>query len=214
METIINDRYQLQDELSQGGICTEGRARLLSEARTIAKLSHPSIVTVFDVVETEDSPIIVMEYIEGANLYEQPPEGMEEIIAIARQLCMVLEHAHHTGISHRNLKLENIILTSDATVKLMDFGLARSVASRLSADGPIVGTVFYLTADQVLGQGIVHHSNIYSLGILLHELTTGELPFVADDPIAVITQHVHAPVVPPRAKNNQIPSIVSCPLFP
>jgi serine/threonine protein kinase len=97
------------------------------------------------------------------------------------------------------------MLTSDGTAKLMDFGLARTATSRLTAEGTLVGTVFYLAPEQALGQVVDRRVDLYALGVLLYELTTGRLPFDADDPVAVISQHLHAPVVSPREHNPEIP---------
>ncbi|HEY42719.1 MAG TPA: AAA family ATPase [Anaerolineae bacterium] len=145
-----------------------------------------------------------MEFVEGQTLYEKQPESLEEILAIMSQVCAALEHAHASDIIHRDLKPENVTISPDGTAKLMDFGLARSVASRYTAEGTIVGTVFYLAPEFALGYGINHRADLYSLGVMLYELTTGELPFIDNDPVAVISQHLHAPVVPPRAKNPEI----------
>jgi tetratricopeptide (TPR) repeat protein len=120
-------------------------------------------------------------------------------------LGAALDHAHTHGIVHRDLKPENVLVTPDGTAKLMDFGLARSVASRLTSEGSIVGTVFYLAPEQALGGEVDGRADLYALGVMLYELTTGHLPFTADDPVAVISQHLHAPIVPPRAHNEEIP---------
>jgi ABC-type oligopeptide transport system substrate-binding subunit len=146
-----------------------------------------------------------MEYVEGVNLYEQPPKDIEGIIAVMQQICVALAHAHEHGIIHRDLKPENVILITAGKVKLMDFGLARSISSSLTSEGIILGTVFYIAPEQAQGKPIDPRSDLYSLGVMLYELTTGELPFTAEDPLAVVSQHIHAPVVPPRAKSEQIP---------
>jgi len=228
--TQINNRYRIDGEIGRGGmgtvykgydsaldrdiaikmmaeaqLGTEGRTTLLQEAKAIAQLSHANIVTVYDVGEYEKSPFIVMEYVEGVNLYDHPPTDIEEIVVVVQQICAALAHAHEHNIIHRDLKPENVILTADSTVKLMDFGLARSISSRLTSEGTILGTVFYLAPEQAQGKRIDPRSDLYSLGVMLYELTTGELPFTAEDPLAVVSQHIHAPVVPPRAKNEQIP---------
>jgi len=235
IDTVLNERYRLDAEIGRGGmgvvyraydtlldravaikvmsrthLGTEGRGRLLHEARAAAGLNHPNIVTVHDVGEAGGSPFIVMELIEGQSLYaakqvDNFSHDLEKILSILQQVCAALEHAHANGIIHRDLKPENVQITPDGTAKLMDFGLARSVASRLTADGTLVGTVLYLAPEQALGQALDHRADLYALGVMTYELTTGDLPFAADDPIAVITQHLHAPVVPPRAKNPEIP---------
>ncbi|MCJ7537458.1 MAG: serine/threonine-protein kinase, partial [Anaerolineales bacterium] len=209
-DTALERRVAIK-VLSKSGLGTEGRGKLISEAQTAAKLNHPNIVTIYDVGEEDSStgfeqafPFIVMEYVEGKSLHEESPETLEETLAVMRQVCAGLEHAHEQGIIHRDLKPENVVLTRDGTAKLMDFGLARSIASRYTMDGTVAGTVFYLAPEQALGQEIDPRTDLYSLGVMMYELTTGELPFVDQDPIAIISQHLHAPVVPPRAKVEQI----------
>ncbi len=218
--SLLNQRYQIDAELGQGGmgtvyrahdtllerdvavkvmtkaaLGTEGRARLMHEARATAKLNHPNIISVYDAGETEisagtgTSPFIVIELVEGKSLHEYRPQAMEEILSIVRQICIALDHAHAHGIIHRDLKPENVMLLPDGTAKLMDFGLACSVASRLTTEGTLVGTVFYLAPEQALGAAIDHRADLYALGATLYELTTGVLPFTADKALAVITQH-------------------------
>jgi len=230
--TVLNDRYELGDELGRGGmgvvyrahdptldrdvavkvlsdtgLGTEGRERLLREAQSVAKLSHPNIVPVFDAGESEETPFIVMELIEGASLHERPPEDLPSIVEIAKQVCAALDHAHKEGIVHRDLKPENVLIDSEGTAKLMDFGIARSMASRLTSEGTVVGTVFYLAPEVGLGQAYDGRADLYSLGVMLYELTTGNLPFSGGDPVAIISQHIHASIVPPRAKNPEIPPL-------
>jgi serine/threonine-protein kinase len=229
-QSVLNNRYRLEEQLGSGGmgtvyrahdatldrdvavkvlsgsgLGTEGRDRLLNEAQAIAKLSHPNIVSVFDAGEEDSTPYIVMEVIEGASLHDRPPNDMQGIVRVAAQVCAALEHAHSHGVVHRDLKPENVLIAEDGTAKLMDFGIARSVASRMTAEGEIVGTVFYLAPEIALGQDFDGRADLYSLGVMLYELTTGELPFAQGDPLAVISQHIHASVVPPRAKNEEIP---------
>ena len=227
---LINNRYLLETELGRGGmgviyrardtllerpvavkvlgnakLGSQGRARLLREARAAAQLNHPNIVAVYDAGEVEDLPYLVMELVEGDTLYDKRPQTNAEMIEVARQICRALGHAHHHGVIHRDLKPENVLIAPDGTAKLMDFGLARSVASRMSLEGAIVGTVFYLAPEQALGKELDGRADLYSLGVMLYELCTGQLPFSGDDPFAVITQHLHTPPVPPRAKNETIP---------
>jgi tetratricopeptide (TPR) repeat protein/transcriptional regulator with XRE-family HTH domain len=230
-EKALPGRYQLAEEIGRGGMGViyraydamldrevavkvltntdlgeAGRERLRREAQAAAKLNHPNIVSIYDVVEINDRPSIVMELVKGETLQASQPREMEAIAAVARQICAALGHAHAHGIIHRDLKPENIFITTEGTIKLMDFGLAWSRgASRLTAEGALIGTVFYLAPEQAMGQEIDGRTDLYSLGILLYELTTGRLPFTAEDPIAVISQHLYAPVVPPRAYNQQIP---------
>ena len=138
------DRDVAVKVLSGSGLGTEGRDRLLNEAQAIAKLSHTNIVSVFDAGEEDSTPYIVMEVIEGSSLHDKPPKDMQGIVRVAAQVCAALEHAHTHGVVHRDLKPENVLISEDGTAKLMDFGIARSVASRMTTEGEIVGTVFYL----------------------------------------------------------------------
>ncbi len=183
----------------------EGRRRLLEEARAAARLNHPNIVSLYDAGESDGDAYLIMELVEGRSLHESPPESLEGLIAITRKVCLALDHAHSHGIVHRDLKPENILLGGDGRVKLLDFGLARPIATRLSADGGISGTVFYLAPEQAMGKAPRAQADLYSLGVILYELSTGRLPFTADDPLAVVTQHLYAPVVPPRTLRPDLP---------
>jgi tetratricopeptide (TPR) repeat protein len=228
--SLLNDRYRIDAELGRGGmgavyrahdtvldrdvavkllsesgLGTEGRERMLREAQAIAQLNHPNIVQVFDAGQLDETPYIVMELVEGQSLQERPPKDFPEIVTVGGNICAALEHAHQHGIIHRDLKPENVLIGPDGTAKLMDFGIARSVASRMTTEGEIVGTVFYLAPEIALGQDFDGRADLYSLGVMLYELTTGELPFALGDPLAVISQHIHASVVPPRAKNEKVP---------
>jgi tetratricopeptide (TPR) repeat protein len=229
ISTVLNERYRLDAELGRGGmgvvyrahdtllerdvalkvlskadLGTEGRARLLHEARAAAQLNHPNIVSIYDAGEVEGTSFIVMELVEAPTLFEHRPGSLDEILSVAQQICDALEHAHAHGIVHRDLKPENVIITG-GQAKLTDFGLARSMTSRMSTEGAISGTVFYLPPEQALGQEVDGRADLYALGVMLYELATGQLPFSGDDPLAVISQHLYAPVVPPRTHNADIP---------
>ena len=204
----VLDRDVAVKLLSASGLGTEGRERMLREAQAIAKLNHPNIVQVHDAGQLDGTPFIVMELVEGVSLHDRPSRDLPGIVEVARQICAALEHAHQHGIIHRDLKPENVILGPDGSAKLMDFGLARSVASRLTTEGEITGTVFYLAPELALGQDFDGRADLYSLGVMLYELTTGELPFSKGDPLTVISQHIHANPVPPRSKNAKIPPLL------
>ncbi len=189
--------------LSERGLAADSQLRLLEEARAAAGLSHPNIVTVYDIGEFDQGMFIVMELLQGTPLREQHSDDLELILDYFMQLCEALIHAHQKGVFHRDLKPENVILVGDQ-VKLMDFGLARSMASRLTADGLLSGTASYLSPEQALGMEVDGRTDLYSLGVMLYEMTAGRLPFTGDDALAVISQHLHAPVVPPRTYNKKI----------
>jgi serine/threonine protein kinase len=231
--TLLNRRYRLDAEIGRGGmgvvyraydtllerpvglkilgkagLGSEGRTRLLREARAVAQLNHRTIVSLYDVGGADEAggaSFIVMELVEGQSLFQRRPQSLDETLSIAGQICTALEHAHAHAIVHRDLKPENVLITPEGLVKLMDFGLARSVASRLSSEGAIAGTAFYLAPEQALGQEIDGRVDLYALGVILYELTTGRLPFTGDDLLTVISQHLHAPVVPPSTYNVALP---------
>jgi len=227
---LLQNRYRLISEIDSGGMGTiyrahdqlldrdvalklltnpslgeEGRTKLLREAQAAAKLNHPNIVSVYDAGIHEENTFIVMELVEGASVHLKPPKGIDEIIHLTQQVCSALEHAHSHNIVHRDLKPENVLIAQDGTAKLMDFGLARSIASRLTSEGSIQGTVFFMAPEQALGQPTDHRTDFYSLGVMLYELVSGQLPFKSDDPLQVISQHIYAPVVPPSFHNAHIP---------
>ena len=210
-DTLL-DRDVAVKVLSAPVLTAESRLRLLREARSAAQLNHPNIVSVYDAGEADllgngdTTPFVVLELVEGTSLHECPPGSLDETLAIACQVCAALEHAHAHGIVHRDLKPENVLLARDGTAKLNDFGLARPLVSRLTPEGTIVGTVFYLAPELAMGKEIDGRTDLYALGVMLYELVTGGLPFVGDDPIVVISQHVHAPVVPPRSRRPEIPA--------
>lgn len=206
-DTLL-DRPVAVKVLSEGGIGSRGRERLLHEAKAAAKLNHPNIVSVYDAGSSDGVGFVVMEYVEGLSLHKLRPQALGDIVSIALQVAAALDHAHSHGIIHRDLKPENVMVATDGTAKLMDFGLARSIASRVTSEGSLIGTVFYLSPEQALGQPVDSRADLYSLGVMLYELTSGRLPFVADDPLAIVSQHLHAPVVPPSTYNEQIPPLL------
>jgi ABC-type oligopeptide transport system substrate-binding subunit len=197
------DREVALKVVSSGGLSTEGRSRLMNEAQAAARLNHPNIVAVYDAGEARLAsgamvPYVVMELLQGPTLHEKPPEDEEAAASVARQLCAALDHAHERGVIHRDVKPENVMMVGTGqTVKLMDFGLARSVASRLTGAGAVMGTLFYLSPEMIRGESVDGRADLYALGIMLYEWVTGRLPFEAADPVAVLSQHLYAPVVPP-----------------
>ncbi len=223
-DTLL-DRDVAVKVLSEAGLGTEGRARLLHEARAAARLDHPNIVSIYDAGETDVPvtgsplgpaaaggqalPFIVMQLVTGKSLREIGPLSFPQIVEVLRQLCDALDHAHTQGIVHRDIKPENIVVAGAGErliPKLMDFGLARSRhASRLTQEGVLIGTVFYLAPEQALGQEVDGRADLYALGVVVYELATGRLPFTGDDPLTVISQHIHAPVTPPRTLNPELP---------
>ena len=171
-------------------------------------LNHPHIVSVYDVGEDQGFPFFVMELVDGPNLGQTPPHDLQQIVEFACQICAALEHAHVNKIVHRDLKPANVLLSgSPPTIaKLADLGLALpSRGSRISHAGTIVGTAAYMAPEQALGKTVDGRTDLYALGVVLYELTTGRVPFPGNDPLATISQHLHAPVVPPRVLRPDLP---------
>jgi serine/threonine-protein kinase len=173
------------------------RARFSREARVAASLSHPNIVTVFDVGEAEGRPFIVMEYIEGrtldARLRDEGPLPADEVVRVGRQVAEGLEAAHANGLVHRDLKPSNLIEREDGTVKIADFGIARSVdATALTEEGSIVGTAAYLAPEQAEGGTVSHETDLFALGVVLYELLTGRQPWQVDS-LAALAARREAP---------------------
>ncbi|HUS12434.1 MAG TPA: AAA family ATPase [Pyrinomonadaceae bacterium] len=187
---------------------SEPRSRFMREARAAAALNHPHIVAIYDVGEDYGLPFFVMELVEGPNLGQMPAIGLPQLIEFALQICAALEHAHRNNIVHRDLKPANVLL-SGLIVKLADLGLALPArGSRISHAGTIVGTAAYMAPEQALGQTVDGRADLYALGVVLYELTTGRVPFLGDNPLATISQHLHAPVVPPRVLRPDLPRAI------
>jgi ABC-type oligopeptide transport system substrate-binding subunit/type II secretory pathway predicted ATPase ExeA len=242
MTTELRNRYQLAAELGRGamgtvfraydtilqrdvavklvnnvGLGTEGRARLLREARAAARLNHPNIIAIYDAGETDDQPFIVMELLTGQTLRQYQTHSLTETIDLAKQICAALEHAHASGIIHRDLKLENVMIAAESEpnspdsrsprVKLMDFGLAfANNASRLTQEGALVGTISYLAPETIEGQPASAASDLYALGVMLYELTAQRAPFEGETLMAILSQHLYAPIVPPSTYKPDLPA--------
>jgi ABC-type oligopeptide transport system substrate-binding subunit len=214
-DDMLLDRPVALKVLSTTGLGTEGRARLLREARAAARLNHPNITAIYDAGEADGASFIVMELLTGHTLREHQPQSLSEAIEIATHICLALEHAHANGIIHRDLKPENVMLLSSpplgegsgvrVRVKLMDFGLAfHSGATRITQEGMLVGTITYLAPELIEGQPATAASDLYALGVMLYELAAQRPPFVGDALMMVLSQHLYAPVVPPSTYNTTI----------
>jgi tetratricopeptide (TPR) repeat protein len=189
------------------------RARVNREARAMGRLGdHPNIVTIHDIGEHEGQPYIVIPVMPGGDvesLIDQAPEHrlpLDKAIDIAKAVCRGLEFAHSKGIIHRDIKPGNIWLSADGTAKIGDFGLALTVdLSRLTQAGMMVGTVTYMPPEQAMGGKITAKVDLYSLGAMLYEMVTGRPPFVGDDSIAIIGQHINTPPVSPTWHRADLP---------
>ncbi|MCF6094889.1 Stk1 family PASTA domain-containing Ser/Thr kinase [Microaerobacter geothermalis] len=187
--------------------------RFRREAQAAASLSHPNVVNIYDVGEDEEIHYIVMEYIEGFTLkqliQEKAPLPVEEAIYIASQICEALDHAHQNHIIHRDIKPHNILIGRRGRVKVTDFGIARAVTSAtITHTGSVLGSVHYFSPEQAKGGMTGEKSDIYSLGIVLYEMLTGNLPFSGESPISVALKHLQDNYLSPRAIIPSIPQSV------
>ncbi|MDQ0337552.1 serine/threonine-protein kinase [Caldalkalibacillus uzonensis] len=187
--------------------------RFRREAQAAASLSHANIVNIYDVGIEDDVHFIVMEYIDGPTLKEyidqKGPLPVEEAIHITKQIAEALEHAHQNNIIHRDIKPHNILIGPYKRVKVTDFGIARAAtSSTITHTGSVIGSVHYFSPEQARGGVADLKSDIYSLGIVLYEMVTGELPFSGDSPISVALKHLQEPFTEPRQLNPHIPQSV------
>ncbi|WEK52846.1 MAG: Stk1 family PASTA domain-containing Ser/Thr kinase [Candidatus Cohnella colombiensis] len=235
----LSDRYELLARVGGGGMALVYKARDLllnrfvavkvlrqqfthdddfvkrfrREAQAAASLSHPNIVSIYDVGQVEDTHYIVMEFIDGANLNEiireRAPIQVEEAVRVTAQICDALEHAHHNQIIHRDIKPHNILIGNNGRVKVTDFGIARAVtSSTITQTGSVVGSVHYFSPEHAKGVTTGEKSDIYSLGIVLYQMLTGRLPFLGESPISVALKHLQEPFEQPRKVNPYIPQSV------
>ena len=182
----------------------ERLARFQREARTVAALNHPNIVTIYSVEEADGVHFLTMELVEGHSLKRYITEGgmpVEQIVEIARALGEALAAAHEKGIMHRDLKPANVMVTADGRVKALDFGIAKEIhpdcegATMTLADstqaGVVMGTPAYMSPEQIAGRVLDHRTDIFSLGIVMHEMATGQRPFVGRSPAELISAILH-----------------------
>jgi tRNA A-37 threonylcarbamoyl transferase component Bud32 len=223
--TLLDGRYRLDEKIGQGGMSTVYRSfdmvlerpvaiklmhreiasdsdqleRFRREARAVAQLSHPHIVTVIDAGDDEGTPYIVLQYVEGETLKQrirrEPPIEIAQALAYAIEIARALVAAHEHFIVHRDVKPQNVLLSVDGQAKITDFGIARTLTEEgLTIDGRVLGTTDYVSPEQALGQPVTGQSDVYSLGVVLYEMLTGEVPFKGESPVAVAMKHVREEV--------------------
>jgi predicted Ser/Thr protein kinase len=220
---VLADRYELEELVGTGGMSSVFRAhdRLLDrkvalkilhhqysgdddyverfkrEARSVASLSHPNIVTVIDRGEHADRQFIVFEYVEGENLKRlierRGPAPVANALELAIQIARGLAFAHQQGLIHRDVKPQNVLLNGDGRAKVTDFGIARSlnVQHGMTQTGTVLGTSDYIAPEQAQGQRVDEHTDVYSLGVVLYELLTSEVPFPGENFVAVAMRHIN-----------------------
>jgi len=234
--TVLGNRYEIIERIGKGGMAFVYKAncsylnrpvavkvlqpqyigdadfvrRIRREAQAAASLSHPNIVSIYDVGQENEINYIVMEYVNGQTLKEkiraEAPLPAREAIDIAIQIGSALEHAHCNDIVHCDIKPHNILLAEDGQVKVTDFGLARAVSSStLTYQDSVMGSVHYFSPEQAHGELASKKSDLYSLGIVLYEMVTGKLPFEGESPITVALKHIQAKVENPKKLNSSIP---------
>jgi class 3 adenylate cyclase/tRNA A-37 threonylcarbamoyl transferase component Bud32 len=204
------DRDVALARIKTEGLDAETRVRVQREAQAMGRLGdHPHIVTPYDIGEERSELYIVSQYMSGGGLDERLHDGplaLDDVLRIAGELCRALEYAHERGVIHRDLKPGNVWLAADGTAKLGDFGLALSLdRSRLTGEGMMVGTATYMAPEQALSGEVGPPSDVYALGAVLYEMLTGRPPFVGDDAVAVIGQHINTPPVAPIWHRPEIP---------
>ena len=185
--------------------------RFDQEARTAGRLTHPHIVAVHDVGVDNDLPYLVMELVEGlslAALLDRGPLPVDQAARIAAQVCDALAAAHAHGVVHRDIKPANILLTSSGVAKVCDFGIARLMSQQqagLTAPHTVIGTSSYMAPEQAIGAAVDARTDLYALGCVLYAMLTGEPPYVADNPLAVMWQHQHEPAPSVRSVRADVP---------
>ena len=233
--TMLDDRYEILEVIGTGGMAVvykamchrlnryvavkilrdelandeEFRKRFQTEAQAVAMLSHPNIVSVYDVSHSDGVEYIVMELIEGVTLMQYMKKkgalGWKEALHFAVQISKALEHAHEKGIVHRDIKPQNIMILKDGTIKVADFGIAALESAQEKKSDQTVGSVHYIAPEQARGEQPDPRSDRYSLGVGMYEMLTGKMPYDGDTAEQVAMKHITGHPVPPQELNPDIP---------
>src|SRR3954471_13127506 len=197
---ILNDRHAVDDSFIE---------RFRREAKNAAGLSHPNIVSIYDRGEAEGTYYIAMEYLDGRSLKElivsRGSAPIKTAIEYTRQILSAVGFAHRHGIVHRDIKPHNVLVGPEGRLKVTDFGIARSGASQMTEVGSIIGTAQYLSPEQARGAPVDQTSDLYSVGVVLYELLTGQVPFTGDTPLEIAMKHLSEIPRPPSELRPEVP---------
>lgn len=238
-QRVLSGRYELEEKIGSGGMAEVYKAhdRLLArpvaikilhaayradaefierfhrEAKAAARLSHPNIVSIYDVGVAGNDHYIVMEYVQSSTLkkkiQDEGPLDLLTAVSIAKDIANGLTHAHANNIVHCDIKPHNILMTDDGHAKITDFGIARAVTeSTLTYGGSVIGSVHYFSPEQARGGSITPKSDVYSLGIVLYEMLTNKLPFTGENPVAIAMKHIEEEAIVPSRYRPQIPPML------
>lgn len=213
LDTLLNRHVSIKVLHAQFSTDEDFVRRFRREAQAAASLSHPNVVNIYDVGQERADYYIVMEFVDGLTLKEviqdRAPLPVAEAIDLSKQICSALGHAHENNIVHRDIKPHNILIGKDGRVKVTDFGIARAITSNtITQEGSVLGSVHYFSPEQARGGITDVKSDIYSLGVVLYEMLTGELPFSGETPISVALKHLQDHFVEPRQINPALPQSV------
>lgn len=232
---VLDGRYEIQSLVGEGGMAVvykamdhrlnrqvavkimrqemaadeEFRRRFLAEAHAVAMLSNHNIVAIYDVSRSSNMEYIVMELVEGITLKQYMERrgalGWRETLHFSRQIARALRHAHERGIVHRDIKPNNIMLLRDGTIKVADFGIAALENEASEQNGQAVGSIYYIAPEQARGESPDARSDLYSLGVVMYEMLTGERPYTGSTLGEIAVKHMNAKPVPPHEKVAEVP---------
>jgi eukaryotic-like serine/threonine-protein kinase len=214
VRNVISDRTEAMKVLLPDLVAEPDLAvRFISEIRMLASFDHPNIAQLHTAFQVDNQLVMMMEYVEGSSLEQiakQGPISQSDVIKYIQQVLAALSYAHGRGVIHRDIKPANIMVTSQGIVKLMDFGIAKSRTEQdLTRPGTTMGSLYYMSPEQVRGGTVDARSDIYSVGVMMYELLAGRRPFVADSAYEILNQQCNVVPQPPLEVNAQLPPALS-----